>query len=228
MLNILVAYEKPSWQRSIQHILSTQRYVSASYMQVGLDDRRLARDRFEVVILQCGSNKARLRDALTSIRKRFPSARIVLILEKLGISDFSLGHSMGISAILDESAGPDQVLASLEAAARGDLYVAAPVLRRAVSHNGGCDAAGLLPPDDLSDRELEVLSLVARGLSNKAIAQTLYISEKTVKNHLYSIFRKIGVSDRTKAALYAIKSLSSHKYGPYAPVEVFYELDEHQ
>lgn len=228
MLNILVTYEKPSWQRSIQHILSRQRYVNASYAALGPGEKKHARDKFEVIILQSGPNKARLRDSLASLRKRFPSARIVLILENLGISDFSFGHSMGISAILDESAGPDQILASLEAASRGDLYVAAPILKRAASQHVGDGQGGFLPPDELSDREMEVLSLVARGLSNRAIAETLYISEKTVKNHLYSIFRKIGVSDRTKAALYAVKSLSSHKYGPYAPLEVFYELDEHQ
>lgn len=228
MLNILVTYEKPSWQRSIQLVLSRQRYVNASYSPLGLSDKKIARDKFEVIILQCGPNKTRLRDSLASLRKRFPNARIILVLEKLGVSDFSFGHSMGISAILDESAGPDQILASLEAATRGDLYIAAPLLRRAASQNAGDVDNGFLPPDELSDREIEVLSLVARGLSNKAIAQSLYISEKTVKNHLYSIFRKIGVTDRTKAALYAIKSLSSHKYGPYAPLEVFYELDEHQ
>lgn len=227
MLNVLVTYEKPSWLRSIQLVLSRLRYVNASYAS-GLGDKKIARERFDVVILQCGRDKSRLRDSLASARKRFPNARIVLVLEKLGISDLSIGHSMGISAVLDESAGPDQILASLEAAARGDLYVAAPILKRPMLHHVEGVQQGPLPPNELSDREMEVLSLVARGFSNKAIAKTLYISEKTVKNHLYSIFRKIGVSDRTKAALYAVKSLSSQKYGPYAPLEVFYELDEHQ
>ncbi|RYD04729.1 hypothetical protein N752_12445 [Desulforamulus aquiferis] len=57
----------------------------------------------------------------------------------------------------------------------------------------------------LTDRELEVLKQVAKGQSNKDIANSLFISEKTVKNHLTNIFQKIGVVDRTQAALYAIK-----------------------
>jgi len=61
-------------------------------------------------------------------------------------------------------------------------------------------------PDDLTERELEVLQLVALGESNRAIAGRLFISEKTVKNHLTNIFQKIGVSDRTQAALYAVKN----------------------
>jgi DNA-binding NarL/FixJ family response regulator len=57
----------------------------------------------------------------------------------------------------------------------------------------------------LTDREIEVLQLIAQGMSNQEIAQKLYLSEKTVKNHLTNIFRKINVTDRTQAVLYAIK-----------------------
>jgi len=57
----------------------------------------------------------------------------------------------------------------------------------------------------LTSREIEVLKLVARGLQNRDIANQLQISEKTVKNHAFNLFKKIGVSDRTQAAVYAIK-----------------------
>lgn len=59
--------------------------------------------------------------------------------------------------------------------------------------------------EELTKRELEVLKLIARGMYNKEIADELVISEKTVKNHISNIFRKIDVSDRTQAAIYAIK-----------------------
>ena len=59
--------------------------------------------------------------------------------------------------------------------------------------------------DKLSAREIEVLRLIGRGMSNAEIARELYLSEKTVKNHLTNIFRKIQVSDRTQAVLFAIK-----------------------
>ena len=57
----------------------------------------------------------------------------------------------------------------------------------------------------LTNREIEVLQLITEGLLNKEIAQKLCISEKTVKNHVSNIFRKINVCDRTQAAVYAIK-----------------------
>ena len=60
--------------------------------------------------------------------------------------------------------------------------------------------------NSLTDRELEVLIQVANGMFNKEIATTLNISERTVKNHVSNIFKKIGVSDRTQAAVFAIKN----------------------
>jgi two-component system, NarL family, response regulator DegU len=60
--------------------------------------------------------------------------------------------------------------------------------------------------DELTKREIEVLKLIAEGLFNKEIAYTLAISEKTVKNHVSNIFKKINVSDRTQAAVYAIRN----------------------
>lgn len=58
----------------------------------------------------------------------------------------------------------------------------------------------------LTYREVEVLQLICQGMSNQIIAKTLFLSEKTVKNHLTNIFRKINVTDRTQAVLYALKN----------------------
>ena len=66
-------------------------------------------------------------------------------------------------------------------------------------------APGITEGERLSTREIEVLRLIGKGMSNAEIARTLYLSEKTVKNHLTNIFRKIDVTDRTQAVLYAIK-----------------------
>ncbi|MCP2239867.1 DNA-binding NarL/FixJ family response regulator [Thermoanaerobacterium thermosaccharolyticum] len=59
---------------------------------------------------------------------------------------------------------------------------------------------------ELTDREMQILSLIAEGYSNKEIADKLFLSEKTVKNHVYNIFRKLDVKDRTQAAIYLLKN----------------------
>ena len=104
----------------------------------------------------------------------------------------------GACGYLLKDAEPDELLRAIRAAARGE----APLSPRA--------AQALLsarrepsPVAALSEREQEVLSLVAAGMANKQIAQRLGISEKTVKAHLTRVFREIGVFDRTQAALWA-------------------------
>lgn len=59
---------------------------------------------------------------------------------------------------------------------------------------------------ELTGREIEILTLISRGYSNKEIAEKLFLSEKTVKNHIYNIFKKLDVKDRTQAAIYMIKN----------------------
>ncbi|CUH94454.1 hypothetical protein P22_0520 [Propionispora sp. 2/2-37] len=68
------------------------------------------------------------------------------------------------------------------------------------------ESTDLNKEEQLTGREREILRLICQGMSNQVIAHQLYISEKTVKNHLTNIFRKINVSDRTQAVLYALKN----------------------
>jgi DNA-binding NarL/FixJ family response regulator len=104
----------------------------------------------------------------------------------------------GASGYLLKDAEPQELLAGVRAAARGDAPLAPRAAREVLSVRAE-EASG----PDLSPRETEVLQLVARGLPNKRIARELQISEKTVKAHLTQIFQRIGVTDRTQAALWA-------------------------
>ena len=117
----------------------------------------------------------------------------------------------GAIGYLLKDAEPEEIHAALRAAARGD----APLAPRA--------AAELLaerqvraPADamDLTAREREVLTLVVEGLANKQIARRLGISEKTVKGHLTNLFQRIGVADRTQAALWAERNGILRDPGP--------------
>lgn len=93
---------------------------------------------------------------------------------------------------------PDELAGAIRSAARGHSPLAPKAASALVA-----ERAGRRPSDVLSEREQEVLALVAAGRSNKQIARELAISEKTVKAHLTSVFRSIGVFDRTQAALWA-------------------------
>ncbi|MDO7786016.1 response regulator [Desulforamulus aquiferis] len=113
----------------------------------------------------------------------------------------------GISGYVLKDVRPDQLIQTILGVARGESFIPPALTARVLAEFSRLTSGE--PYDKkhqtLTDRELEVLKQVAKGQSNKDIANSLFISEKTVKNHLTNIFQKIGVVDRTQAALYAIK-----------------------
>jgi DNA-binding NarL/FixJ family response regulator len=117
--------------------------------------------------------------------------------------------ALGAGAIgyLLKDAEPEDLLRGVRAAARGD-WPLDPRAARLLLGDKGARPAG----PRLSEREQEVLGLVATGLANKLIARRLGIAERTVKAHLTRIFQQLDVTDRTQAALWA----QQHGYGPAA------------
>ena len=116
----------------------------------------------------------------------------------------------GAVGYLLKDAEPDEVLAGIRAVSRGESpphprAARAQLSARRPQSAAGDDGAGTVddPVGVLTDREVEVLSLVRGGLANKQIARRLGITERTVKAHLSSIFQRLDVTDRTQAALWA-------------------------
>ncbi len=110
----------------------------------------------------------------------------------------------GAVGYLLKDAEPEELISGLEAAARGESPLAPKAAQALVAARAEQQAEPELTP-----REREVLALLADGLPNKLIARRLEISEKTVKAHLTSIFQRIGVTDRTQAALWAQRHAGS-------------------
>jgi DNA-binding NarL/FixJ family response regulator len=105
----------------------------------------------------------------------------------------------GAVGYLLKDAEPEDVLEGIRAAARGESPLHPRAARQLLTARSTVRGA----PVELTPRETEVLSLVRQGLANKQIARRLGISERTVKAHLTSTFQRIGVADRTQAALWA-------------------------
>jgi DNA-binding NarL/FixJ family response regulator len=126
-----------------------------------------------------------------------PGARVVVL---SAFSDRELileALDAGAIGYLLKDTEPAELLNGIRAASRGESPLAPKAGRALLSSREDRRSA------ELSDREMEVLALVANGLANKLIARRLEISEKTVKAHLTKVFQRIGVSDRTQAALWA-------------------------
>jgi DNA-binding NarL/FixJ family response regulator len=104
----------------------------------------------------------------------------------------------GAVGYLLKDAEPEEIHRAIRAAMRGEAPLAPKAAAALLAARSAAD-----PSHDLTEREREVLRLVATGLANKQIARRLGISEKTVKGHLTHVFQAIGVTDRTQAALWA-------------------------
>ena len=115
------------------------------------------------------------------------------------------GVKAGARGYLLKGASPETLLAALRAVAAGGTYLYAPLVSD-ITREGmrQSDVPDVL--DALTERELEILRLMASGIGNREIATALALREGTVKNHVSSIFSKLGVTDRTKAVLRAIAS----------------------
>jgi DNA-binding NarL/FixJ family response regulator len=138
-------------------------------------------------------------EATRQLRARHPGVAVVILTSFSDRPRILRALDAGAVGYLLKDATPDEVERGIRAAARGE----APLDPRAASALLARRAA---PARPLSAREREVLALVAEGLPNKLIARRLGISEKTVKAHLTSVFRAIGVDDWTQAALWAVRT----------------------
>jgi DNA-binding NarL/FixJ family response regulator len=115
----------------------------------------------------------------------------------------------GASGFLLKNAPPAQLVAALRATAAGEAQLAPAIVQRMVEEFVRRPAPGTTRPatlDKLTDRETEVLKLLARGLSNSEIANTLFLSEATIRTHVSRILAKLDLRDRTQAVVVAYES----------------------
>ena len=116
----------------------------------------------------------------------------------------------GASSYLLKDVTPEDLVDAVRAVYQGEPRLHPDALRKVMeaataAHPGGVRRDSGAPPGDLTERELEVIRLVARGRSNREIADECFISEKTVKTHIGHILAKLELKDRTQLAIYAIR-----------------------
>jgi NarL family two-component system response regulator LiaR len=143
-------------------------------------------------------------EAIQQIRSENPNARI-LVLTSFAEDDqvFSAVKSGALGYLLKDSS-PDDLLQAIRDVHQGEPSLQ-PSIARKLLREISRPADRALSEEPLTDREVEVLRLVARGLSNQEIADELYISEGTVRFHVSNILDKLHLANRTQAALYALR-----------------------
>jgi DNA-binding NarL/FixJ family response regulator len=140
------------------------------------------------------------------IAARHPQVKILILTSFGNWEKVYAALKTGASGYILKDAEPEQLVAAIKAVAAGGSYLGAQVAADLLEHvdTEGKPKAGELS-EPLSSREEEVLALLVRGLGNREIAESLFISEKTVKTHVANILQKLGVKSRTQAALLALR-----------------------
>ena len=147
--------------------------------------------------------------ATREVLERNPAARVVVLTVLSGDDDVVAALEAGACGFLAKDTPIDDVIVAVRAAAQGVAWLsprAAEVVLKRLRRTEEEQPAVVDPVVELSARELDVLRLIARGLENSQIAETLNISPRTAKNHVSNILAKLGLPSRVQAAIYAVRS----------------------
>lgn len=146
-------------------------------------------------------------EATAAVKQQYPDTHVVVLTTFQEPRQVSAALGAGASGYLVKDVEPEVLVAGIRAAVQGGAplspSVAAGLLR-------GSSTMSMVSPSSLTPRELEILQLIVDGHTNQQIARALGISEKTVKTHCSRLFQRLGVTDRTQAAVWAMRNLPSN------------------
>src|SRR6202167_1777495 len=160
--------------------------------------------------------------ALQALQQVNPRTRVIILTASEDKNEFVQAMKLGCSGIVLKQTAPELIVKSIRKVHGGEIWLdshtTAAVMRQfaAPGEISGGGSGKTRERSPLSQREREIVQLVAQGYKNKEMAEKMFISEQTVKNHLHNIFDKLGVSDRLELALYAIHK-GLHLTGEAAP-----------
>lgn len=200
-LRILIADDHPIVRAGLVGLLSTQEgFQVVGEASSGLEAVQMADAlRPNVVLMDLRMPGMDGTAATRVIRSRFPEVQVLVLTTYDTDTEIVRAIEAGAIGYLLKDVPREELYKAIYASAHGESVLSPPVAARLLGRMRS-------PSDEsLSTRELEVLSLVAKGLSNKEIARELKISEATVKTHLLHTFGKLGVDDRTAAVTVALE-----------------------
>jgi len=155
-----------------------------------------------LLIIDIDAAGMEIGEAMRLTRRLTPQVTVAVLTAQLHQDLAQRCLTVGVAGILAKDIDPTEFCAALRLLARGESYCDPRIAGSLVRRRGEVPVQG----EELSMRELDIVRLIADGLSNKEISARLFLSEKTVKNHTSRIFTKFGVTARTQVAVYALKA----------------------
>jgi DNA-binding NarL/FixJ family response regulator len=206
LIRVLIAEDHAMIREGLKQLLELEKDLK---VVASVPDGQQAVDAYhsmkpDVVLLDINMPRKNGLEAVQEIRAYDADARVLMLTIHQDREYLFKALELGAMGYVLKDAESRVLIEAIRTVHAGQTYIHASMAKELITEfkriKSGDDN-----PNQLSPRELEVLKLLAGGMVNKDIASTLFISEKTVKNHISSIFRKLEVQDRTQAAVYAIK-----------------------
>ncbi|QJD88154.1 response regulator transcription factor [Cohnella herbarum] len=170
----------------------------------GLDGLRLAREYSpDVVLMDLVMDGMDGIETTRRLMEEMPECRVIVLTSFLDDEKMYPVIEAGAFSYLLKTSRASEIADAIRAAARGQSVLESQVASKMMNRFRRPPQVAAQPHEDLTDREMEVLKLIALGKSNQEIADDLFIGIKTVKYHLTNLFGKLSVEDRTQAAIYA-------------------------
>ena len=208
-ISVLLVEDHALFRQGLRELLETAGLTVIGEAADGANGVRLARElRPDVVVMDLRMPGMDGIDATTEIMKAESPAAVLVLTVSTMDDDVLDAIAAGAAGYLLKDAEADEIVAAVRGASAGGAplspEVAAPLLKRVREQGAPVQDPAELP--ELSARETEILRLVAHGRDNTEIAQELYLSPSTVKNHVSSILDKLGVESRVQAAVRAARA----------------------
>ncbi len=174
----------------------------------GAEALRLAREyKPDVVLMDLVMDGMDGIETTRRLMEELPDSKVIVLTSYLDDDKLYPVIEAGAFSYLLKTSRASEIAEAIRAAARGQSVLESQVAAKMMNRLRRPAQAKRLPHEDLTEREMEVLKLIAQGKSNQEVADELFIGVKTVKYHLTNLFSKLGVEDRTQAAIYA------HRHG---------------
>lgn len=165
----------------------------------------IAREQPNMALLDIQMPRVSGLEAARRIRKEFPEVRVLMLTAYEDEPYILAAIQAGVSGYLLKTASSEELVHAIHAVADGETALSPSVAKKLVERASGAIHAELAV-EPLTEREIEVLRLAAKGMGNRQIATGLGISDRTVQGHLGNIYEKLHVSTRTEAVLFAVRA----------------------
>ena len=212
-IRVLIADDKSLFRDGLANLVSAQEdlEIAGTVDAASQANEQIRNVQPDVVLLGWPAGSAAGQRIFAAIQEARLGTKVILLVADNAKEDCLEAIRQGCSGLVPKKTSTELLLKSIRKVHAGEFWLdrmtTGEVLRRLAKKGAGNVAArqGLREQGAaLSGREREIVGLIAQGFKNKDMAERLFISEQTVKNHLHNIFDKLGVSDRLELALYAI------------------------